>query len=60
MEKPTEFYVVYNAKYMARYKTIKGCLNYIKRKGWRDDSDNVLIIWDNRGIIYDSVTGKEV
>jgi hypothetical protein len=60
MDKPTKFFVEYNAKYIAEYKSIRACLNFIKRKGLHDDCDNCLCIWDNRGVAYNSVNGKEV
>lgn len=60
MNKPTLFYVEYNACYIAMYKSIRACLNFIKRRGLRDDEDNLLRIWDNTGAIYDPVNGKDI
>lgn len=54
------FFVEYNAKYIAEYKSIRACLNFINRKGLCDDCDNCLRIWDNRGVAYNPVNGKEV
>lgn len=60
MNNPTLFYVEYNACYIAMYKSIKACLNFIKRRRLRDDEDNLLRIWDNTGAIYDPVNGKDI
>lgn len=60
MNKPTSFYVEYNACYIAMYKSIRACLNFIKRRGLRDNEDNLLRIWDNTGVIYDPVNGRDI
>ena len=60
MNKPTSFYVEYNACYIAMYKSIRACLNFIKRRGLRNDEDNLLRIWDNTGAIYDPVNGRGI
>ena len=60
MNKPTLFYVEYNACYIAMYKSIRACLNFIKRRKLRDDEDNLLRIWDNTGAIYDPVNGNDI
>lgn len=56
--KPQFYFVEYNAVYIARYKTIKSCLNFIKRKNLKNDYNNVLRIWDNTGMLYDTTNGK--
>ncbi|MBP5422002.1 MAG: hypothetical protein J6Y78_06155 [Paludibacteraceae bacterium] len=56
--KPQFYFVEYNAVYIARYKTIKSCLNFIKRKNLKNDCNNVLRIWDNTGMLYDTTNGK--
>ena len=54
------YYVEYNAVYIARYKTIKSCLNFINRKKLKNDCDNVLRIWDNTGVLYDTTNGQVI
>lgn len=60
MNKPTLFYVECNGCYIAMYKSLRACLNFIKRRGLRDDEDNLLRIWDNNGTIYDPVNGEDI
>ena len=60
MDKPTLFYVEYNGCYIAMYKSIRACLNFIKRRGLRDDEDNLLRIWDNTGTIHNPVNGGDI
>lgn len=31
MEKPTRFWVEYNGKYVTDYKSVRACLNFIRR-----------------------------
>lgn len=47
-----KYFVEYNAKYIAGYKTLKAAQNFIARKGLKNDDDNVLTIWDNKGNEY--------
>lgn len=54
------YYVWYNCKLMAEYKSIKGALNYIKRKGLKDDINNILQISDNLGNEYNPINGISV
>lgn len=54
------YFVEYNAVYIARYKTIKSCLNFIKRKNLKNDCNNVLRIWDNDGALYDTTNGQPI
>lgn len=54
------YFVEYNAVYVARYKSIKSCLNFIKRKNLKNDCDNVLRIWDNTGALYDTTNGQAI
>lgn len=54
------FYVVFNAKVMGAYKSIKCALNLVRRKSWQDDADNCLYIVDNKGNMYNPLTGKEL
>lgn len=54
------YFVEYNAKFVAMYKSVRACLNYIERKGLRNDSDNVLMIFDKDGNEYNPVNGTEI
>jgi len=60
MEKPTRFWVDYNGKYVADYKSVKACLNFISRKGLQDDYDNSLSIVDNNGDMYNWINGNKL
>ena len=53
-----KYFIEYNAKYIAEYKTIKGCLNLINKKGIKDDENNCLCIIDENGVVYSPVTGE--
>lgn len=52
------FFVEYNGKYLASYKTLKGCLSFIDAKKLRNDFDNDLLIVDNEGNIYNPINGQ--
>lgn len=54
------YFVDYNGKYIAEYKSIKACLNFIVRKGLKDDDDNMLLIWDDDRNMYNSKTGEQL
>lgn len=43
------FFVEYNAKYIASYKSLKAAQNFIDRKCLKNDDANVLRIWDSEG-----------
>jgi hypothetical protein len=60
MSKPTRFWVWYNGKYMAGYKSVRACLNFIKRKKLQDDYDNTLRIVDNNGDMYNVTNGNKL
>ena len=52
------FWVYYNGEYIAEYKTLKGCLDFISRKKLEDDLDNDLGIVDSDGNDYHPYTGR--
>lgn len=54
------FFVEYNGKFMSDYKTMKATLNFIKRKGYKNDEDNVLNVFDQDGNHYDPITGEPI
>lgn len=58
--KPTWFYVDYNGKFIAMYKTLNGALRYIQRRGLKDDLDNSLYLVDNEGDMYNPLNGNPV
>ena len=58
--KPRAYFVDYNGKFIARYKSVKACLNFINRKGLTDDYNNSLSIVDDNGDMYDTITGLKI
>lgn len=54
------YFVDYNGAYIAQYRTLRGALNYIARKGLRNDLDNVLDLVDSDGEMYNPITGKHI
>lgn len=46
------YFVDYNGKFIAVYKSLRACRNFINRKGLRDDLDNVLRVVDEKGNMY--------
>lgn len=47
-----KFFVEYNGKYVAEYKSVKSCLNYIEKKNLKDDENNLLVIICDNGDMY--------
>lgn len=47
------YYVYYNGKYIAMYKNLTSARDFIKRKGLRNDEDNLLQILDNQWNEYE-------
>ena len=54
------FFVEYNCKFMAMYKSVKACLKFISRKGYVNDLDNTVRIFDKDGNEYHPITGKQI
>lgn len=54
------FFVEYNAKFVAMYKSVKACLNFISRKDYVNDLDNTVRIFDKEGNEYNTITGKQI
>ena len=54
------FFVEYNCKFMAMYKSVKACLNFISRKEYVNDLDNTVRIFDKDGNEYHPITGKQI
>ena len=47
------YYVYYNGKYIAMYKTLAACRNFIARKGLKNDENNLLEILDSEWNEYE-------
>ena len=47
------YYVYYNCKYIAMYKSLAAAKNFIIRKGLKNDDDNVLCILDSEWNEYE-------
>lgn len=54
------YFVEYNCLYIAMYKSIRACLNFIDRKKLQDDADNILRIWDSDGNLYNPINGRKL
>lgn len=52
------FFVDYNGKFIAVYKTLNGALRYIQRQGLEDDLHNSLYLVDNEGNLYNPIYGN--
>jgi hypothetical protein len=52
------YWIYLNGKYIADYRTLRGCLNYIERRKLEYNYDNDLGIIDNEGNEYHPYTGK--
>lgn len=58
--KATHFWVEYNGAFIACYKSVRACLNFIARKDLRNDDDNIVRIMDNNGDCYDVISGNKI
>lgn len=54
------YYVEYNCKIIAMYKSVKACIKFIDRKGLADDYENSLHIFDQTGDEYDTIFGNKI
>ena len=52
------FFVEYNGKFVADYMYLSGALKFVKRKGYVNDYDNMVRIFDREGNEYDPTNGK--
>lgn len=52
------YWVYLNGEYIAEYRTLRGCLDFISRKKLEDDLDNDLGIVDSDGNDYHPYTGR--
>lgn len=53
-----KYWVYLNGKYIADYRTLRGCLDFIERRKLEYNYDNDLGIIDNEGNEYHPYTGK--
>ena len=60
MGKNMRFWVGYNGEYLASFKTVRGCLGFIRRKNLVNDYRNYLCIVDSDGNGYNLVTGEKL
>jgi hypothetical protein len=56
--KRKKYWVYLNGKYIADYRTLRGCLDFIERRKLEYNYDNDLGIIDNEGNEYHPYTGK--
>ncbi len=54
----TTFFVEYNGKFVATYKSVTSCLNFIERKGLVNDIDTTLRVVDIHGNLYNLMSGE--
>lgn len=51
------YFVYYNGVYLAQYKRLQSCINFIARKRLSNDINNDLHIVDSNGDTYNIYTG---
>jgi len=54
------YFVDYNGKYVGIYKTLRGALNLISRKGYKNDYDNTVRLVDDKGNMYNTYNGNKL
>ncbi len=47
-----KYFVEYNSRFIAMYKSIRACVNFITRKGLKNGYTNALRIYDENGDEY--------
>lgn len=52
------YFVEYNGQYVGIYKTLRGALNLISRKGYKNDYDNTVRLVDDKGNMYNTINGN--
>lgn len=52
------YFVEYNAKFIATYKSIRACIRFIERNGLKGNYSNSLCIYDNDGNEYEPINGN--
>lgn len=54
------YFVWYNGAFIAQYKSVRACLNFIDRKKLQNDYKNLLEIVDQNGDLYNVITGIKI
>lgn len=54
------YFVWYNGAFIAQYKSVRACLNFIDRKGLKNDYRNQLDVVDQNGDLYNVITGVKI
>lgn len=54
------YFVWYNGAFIAQYKSVRACLNFIDRKSLKNDYWNLLEIVDQNGDLYNVITGAKI
>lgn len=52
------YYVEYNGRLVKATKRIRPAVDFIHRKGLKNDSDNKLVLVDSHGDTYNPLTGQ--
>lgn len=55
-----KYFVEYNCKFIAMYKSVKACQNFINRKNLYSDDFNMCRIFDNEGCEFNIYTGQKI
>lgn len=54
------YFVWYNGAFIAQYKSVRACLNFIDRKGLKNDDRNQLDVVDQNGDLYNVISGVKI
>lgn len=54
------YFVWYNGAFIAQYKSVRACINFIDRKKLQNDYKNLLEIVDQNGDLYNVITGVKI
>lgn len=54
------YFVWYNGAFIAQYKSVRACLNFINRKKLQNDYKNCLDIVDQNGDLYNVITSNKI
>lgn len=54
------YFVWYNGAFIAQYKSVRACLNFIDRKGLKNDYRNQLDVVDQNGDLYNVISGVKI
>lgn len=54
------YFVWYNGAFIAQYKSVRACINFIDRNNLQNDYWNLLEIVDQNGDLYNVITGVKI